>query len=114
MKKLIAAAGLGAAVAVSSLLGAGTANAYDNETYFLQLQVSHGWTIWNPAGHVAKAYQVCNQLDQGTNGYAVRDNVYYSNGPWSLSEATSFVQDSATALCPWTWDSSPTPLQRLT
>ena len=40
MKKLIAAAGLGAAVALGSLVGAGTASAYGDETYFLVIGYS--------------------------------------------------------------------------
>ena len=110
MKKLLAAAGLGAAIAIGSLAGAGTASAYSDETYFLDLQVSHGWTIWDPAGwtiwdpagHVAKARYTCSQLEY-RSGYDVANELYYANGPWDRSGSQVFVQDSATALCPWTW-----------
>jgi hypothetical protein len=82
---------------------AAPANAYTDETYFLQLQVAHGWEIWNPAVHVAQARQVCDRLSYGENGYQVTDDTYYTHGPWTRSEAMSFVQDAATALYPWTW-----------
>ena len=42
MNKILAAAVLGAAIAIGSLAGAGTASAYSDETYFLDLQVAHG------------------------------------------------------------------------
>jgi Protein of unknown function (DUF732) len=109
MKKVIAAAGLGAALL---LTGAGTASADSDETYFLDLQVSHGWQIWDPSAHVAMARYACSKL-QYTNGYAVADELYWANGPWTRSASQVFVQDAATALCPWTWAGGSRPtLQR--
>jgi Protein of unknown function (DUF732) len=105
-KKITKAALVGgaAAAAIAATVGlASPASAYSDETYFLDLQVAHGWTIWDPVGHVAKARNVCYQLSSGVNGYTVRDNVYFANYSWNRSAAASFVQDSATALCPWTW-----------
>ena len=105
MKTITKAALMGgaAAAAIAATVGvAAPANAYSDETYFLDLQVSHGWVIWDPAGHVAKARNVCYQLNYA-NGYQVTSNVYYANGPWSWDTAHEFVNDSATALCPWKW-----------
>ncbi len=57
MKKLLAAAGIGAAIAIGSLTGAGTASADQRRTYFLdQLNVSHGIDdLGLQPGDVAKA-----------------------------------------------------------
>ena len=107
MKKVIAVAGLGAAIALGSLAGAGTASAESVETYFLQLQVSHGWTIWDPTAHVAKARYACAELAYET-GYQVADELYWANSSsaWTRAGSMQFVQDAATALCPWTYASA--------
>ena len=111
MRKITKAAlagGVAAATIAAPLVGAGTANAESGETYFLSLQVAHGWQIWDPAAHVAKAYSVCNRLGY-ESGIAVINEVYYENGSWAWETAHSFVNDAATALCPWTWTNSPNP-----
>ena len=61
MKKVIAAAGLGAAVAIGSLLGAGTASA-TTQDYLNSLEYSYSIDIWDYPLVVNQGYTVCGML----------------------------------------------------
>jgi hypothetical protein len=64
MKKLVAAAGIGAALTIGSLSGAGTASA--SPLSYLQSLNNHGLTVYNTAEAVSSGYQICNRLNYTT------------------------------------------------
>jgi hypothetical protein len=97
MKKVLTAAGIGAALA---LAGAGVANAYSDETYFLDLQVAHGWIIWDPGQHVRAAHWTCDRLNYETGDYVLPELASLNPGS-TYAENTQFLWDAITALCPW-------------
>ena len=86
MKKLIAAAGLGAAVAVGSLVGAGTANASSGS--FIDQINAHGWHETNPGYLLNLGYRTCSFLNSGYSVTSVVNDVYYRTDAatsWSQS-----------------------------
>ena len=66
MKKLIAAAGLGAAVAIGSLVSTGTASATTNDAVFLQVLAERGiYGVGGPDyGLIQTGHAVCIDLDE--------------------------------------------------
>ena len=100
MKNVIAAAGLGAAVAIGSLAGAGTASA--NTTTFLSALHSAGWysNENGDASLVNNGRLVCEMLDNGNTQWAVTNAVYQhtdSNVDWA--DAQEFVRVAEIHLC---------------
>ncbi len=101
MKKVIAAAGIGAALTIGSLSGAGTASA--DELSYLQMLNYRGFTIYNTALALASGYSVCNDLNYNT-GDVVATHVFY-NSSWAdiptRDTAAAMVLTSVEELCPW-------------
>jgi hypothetical protein len=100
MKKVLAVAGLGAAIAATSLLGAGTASA--DTSSFLYSVHSTGW--YSPqngdASLVKNGMLVCKWLAQGYSEYSVVDSVYHNTGSdVSWSDAREFVYKAEAHLC---------------
>jgi hypothetical protein len=102
MKKILAVAGLGAAI-VGSLLGAGTANASDDS--FLNYVAAK--TGYYPANYhdmqtaVAVGHGVCNQIDTyGVPGVKMSVDQGISSG-FSGYETGYIVAGAVNELCPW-------------
>jgi hypothetical protein len=114
MKKLIAAAGLGAALAVAPLAAAGTASAYTSAEYnFLQLQASHGYLVYEfPQLYVRTAYWVCDRLNYETGDYLVPE-LLAGNPDRTYQDEATFMWDSVNALCPWHDHRTSSILQRM-
>ncbi len=98
MKKLLAAAGLGAAVTIGSLAGAGTANASDSF-----LGAIHDAGFYNPNGDYVLVYQgnqVCNLLNLGYSEAQVQ-NYIYNNTSASVgwADAGQFVAIADDYMC---------------
>ena len=106
MKKLIAAAGLGAAVTIGSLVGAGTANA--SEGSYLQA-LSYSLNIYSPETAINAGYLICNELAQGyTYSEEAWSLVRGANGPWgrghyTYADAWAQVAAAHNELCPSVW-----------
>ena len=99
MNKVIATVGLGAAIAIGSLAGAGTASASDS---FLDAVHSAGFYN-NGGGDSALMYQgnqVCNLLNLGYSEYAVQNQVYIHTGySVSWADAGQFVAIAEDYVC---------------
>ena len=98
MKKLLAAAGLGAAVTIGSLVGAGTASASPSGF----INAVHNEGISAPAGNTAlyrNGYLVCQWLDQGYSVRSVINEVYYASD-FPSGTSGGFVGISVRELCP--------------
>ena len=99
MKKLLAAAGLGAAVALGSLAGAGTASASDGF-----LDAVHDAGFYTASGSntslIYNGNQVCNFGNLGYSEYAIQNWVYLHTGPsigWA--DAGQFVAIAEDYMC---------------
>ena len=98
MKKLIAVAGLGAAITLGSLVGAGTANA-DSGSFLGSLD-NAGFYNTN-GGHSAElrlGYGICQNLYGGWSYNEVVNDLYYGS-PMSWSDARQFVSIANGHLC---------------
>jgi hypothetical protein len=102
MKKVLAAAGIGAALIAGPLVGVGTASASGDLSY-LQMRNYRGFTIYNTAMALASGYSVCNSLNYKT-GDIVTEEVFY-NSSWTdipnRGWAWALVETSVEELCPW-------------
>ena len=105
MKKVIAVTGLGAAVALGSLAGAGTASA--SEDGFLNYVYSK--TGYYPATYeamntsVAVGHGICNQISTyGEDGVYLSIDQGISSG-FSGYDTVYIVAGALTELCPWNW-----------
>ena len=76
MTKLIAAAGVGAALAIAPLAVAGTASA-DSGTFVNQLN-AHNWHDSYPGSLLNLGYRTCSFLNSGYSVASVVNNVDYS------------------------------------
>ena len=99
MKKILAAAGLGAAVALGSLAGAGTASASDGF-----LDAVHDAGFYTASGSntslIYNGNQVCNFGNLGYSEYAIQNWVYLHTGPsigWA--DAGQFVAIAEDYMC---------------
>ena len=98
MKKLIAAAGLGAAVTIGSLVGAGTANA-SSDTFIDQLN-AHGWYDSYPGSLLNQGYRICSFLNSGYSVASVVNDTYYrTDASVGTAEAYQFVSLADDYLC---------------
>ena len=99
MKKLIAVAGLGAAVAVGSLLGAGTASADSGS--FVNALNANGWHDIGWSGSALNlGYRTCGFLNAGYSWNTVVNDVYYNTtAATSWSDANQFVSLADSYLC---------------
>ena len=99
MKKLIAAAGIGAALAIAPLAVAGTANAYSSDTFIDQIN-AHGWHETAPGYLLNLGYRECGYLNSGYSWTAVVNDVYYStDAGTSWASANQFVSLANGYLC---------------
>jgi hypothetical protein len=102
MKKLIAAAGIGAAVIAGPLVGAGAANAdsaYDNYR-FLQGLNNNGINVTNTSAAISHGHTVCAMLSNGSTAYDAQKWVYYANDPLAWQGAYNEVGVAAQYYCP--------------
>jgi hypothetical protein len=98
MKKVIAVAGIGAAIAVGTLMGAGAANA--SEGSFIYAANNEGWYDNNPGGTVRLGYQVCNLLHSGYSEYTAMDWVYHhTDSTVTIADAGQLVSMAEDHLC---------------
>ncbi len=100
MKKIIAAAGLGAAVTIGSLVGAGTASANATDDFLSRVH-SEGISS-SERGDASLIYNgnlVCRWLDSGTTVVGVLENVYYGTA-LNSSESGAFVGIAVSEFCP--------------
>ena len=110
MKKLIAAAGLGAAL-LAGVLGPGTASAEtgaafsyptspsaDATFYRVLTTGSHAMTVWNFPLVRAQGLEACQRWD---NGVMLLDAVHalMYEGPYSFDQANAITSSAATAYC---------------
>ena len=101
MKKALAAAGIGAAVTIGSLAGAGTANA--SQLGYLQMLNYRGFYITDTASALATGYNICEQLNYNT-GDIVSEYVFMHSSWAEISTregALMVVLTSVEQLCPW-------------
>jgi hypothetical protein len=98
MKKLIAAAGLGAAVAVGVLAGAGPASA-SSGTFVRELN-AHGWYDSYPGSLLNQGYRVCSFLNSGYSVASVVNDTYYrTDYTVGTAKAYEFVSLANNYLC---------------
>jgi hypothetical protein len=104
MKKLIAAAGLGAAIAIGSLAGAGTAsaNAAQDNYEFIQSLNNNGISVTDLSAAISYGHGICANIADGATGVDEQNRVYY-NTPWNFTwnMAYNYVGAAAEAFCPW-------------
>ena len=105
MKKLIAAAGIGAALIAGPLAGAGTASASDDG--FLNYVYSK--TGYYPADYqgmqtsVAVGHGICNQIStHGEDGVYLSIDQGISSG-FSGYDTGYIIVGALNELCPWNW-----------
>ena len=82
MKKLIAAAGIGAALTIGPLAVAGTASAWPGRLRYVGEMTNRGG-CYNAAGNsamVARGHEICQYLDWGYSQYQVQDYAYRNTG----------------------------------
>ena len=98
MKKFLVVAGLGAAVAVSSLLGAGSANASSGQ--FIDQINARGWHETSPGYLLNLGYRTCSFLNSGYSVKSVVNDVYYrTDAATSWSQSYEFVSVADSFLC---------------
>ena len=104
MKKIIAVAGLGAAIAIGSLTGAGTASA-DSGTRFLDQLNDYGIHVYDSSQAIATGHRLCNEMYYAS-GYAVANRLYRTTS-WSdvpnRETARLWVGAAADNFCPEAW-----------
>ena len=99
MKKLIAAAGIGAALATGALAVAPGASA-SPYGFLNRMHVEGFWSTAGDAGMLQNGYWICNQLDAGWTPAAATaalsaGNYYYDGS------AGKFAAIATIELCPW-------------
>ena len=102
MKKVLAAAGIGAALTVGSLAGSGSASAdssYDNYRYLQGLN-NNGIYVYNTAVILSQAHTICAMLDNGDTAYDAQRWAYYANGPLAWRGAYNQVGLAVRYFCP--------------
>ncbi len=115
MKKLIAVAGLGAAITVGSLVGAGTASATTNDAVFLQVLAERGiYGVGGPDyGLIQTGHAVCIDLQNGvpfnSEVWALQQFSQMGGGVLDPGAAGYFIGASQAAYCPWTDTPAPQP-----
>ena len=98
MKKLIAAAGIGAALAIAPLAVAGTANA-SSGTFIDQVN-AYGWHETVRGATLNLGYRACGFLNSGYSWNSVVNDVYYrTDAGTSWSDANTFVSLADSYLC---------------
>ena len=105
MKKVLAAAGIGAAVAIGSLVGAGAANASEDG----YLNFVYNKTGYYPADYehmqtsVAVGHTICHQISTyGEDGMYLSIDQGISSG-FSGEETGYIIVGALNELCPWNW-----------
>lgn len=99
MKRLLAAAGLGAAIAIGSLVGAGAANAS-----YTFIDAIHDAGFYNTfdgdTALIRQGNQVCDWLNLGYSEYQIQRHVYYNTGASvSWAGAGQFVAIAEDYMC---------------
>ncbi len=98
MKKVIAVAGLGAALVVAPLAVAGTANA-DSDVFVDELN-AHGWYDAYPGSLLNQGYHVCWFLNSGYSVASVVNDTYYrTDYSVGTADAYEFVALADDYLC---------------
>ena len=98
MKKPLAAAAIGAAIALGSLFGAGTASA-GSSTFIDELNY-HGWYDGAPGSLLNQGYRTCELLNSGWPVNDVIADVYHrADNTVGWSKAREFVALAADYLC---------------
>jgi hypothetical protein len=105
MKKALAVAGLGAAVAVTSLLGAGTASAdyYDAGSNYAYIQGlnNNGIEIYNVSVVLNQGHTICSMLSSGNySAYDAQIYLLRANPRLSKLGAYNWVGVATGHLCP--------------
>ena len=96
MKKILAAAGIGAAIAIGSLVGAGTANA---DTSSFLYEVDHSGLGGDDSAELALGRQVCHWIQ--VDRYPHMDVVTYvaRKNTWSYVDANDFAWAARLNIC---------------
>ena len=107
MKKALAAAGLGAALTLGSLVGASPASAYSgSEVSYLNALNYNGFVTYNANWAINTGWQICNSLNYENGNAAAVD--LFANTSWAdvpnLHVAQIWVNTAADTLCPWVWN----------
>ena len=79
MKKLIAAAGIGAALTIAPLAVAGTASA-SNGSYVSEMTNAGFYNTAGNSAMVARGHEICQYLDWGYSQYQVQDYAIRNTG----------------------------------
>jgi hypothetical protein len=106
MKKLIAVAGLGAAITLGTLAGAGAAHADSGYTNYRYLQGlnNNGIYILNTNVAISHGHVVCNMLDNGNTAYDAQRWLATANPTLARRGAYNWVGVAAEYYCPWNND----------
>ena len=98
LKKVIASSILAGAIAIGSLVGAGSASASSQS--FLNAINANGWTETVPGYLLDEGYQACAIIGQGYGEYAAVSDVYaHTNLNTTWGEAQWFVNTAQRHLC---------------
>ena len=102
MKKLIAAAGIGAALTVCSLVGAGAASADSGQDNYRYLQglSNNGIYVSNTAVALSHGHTVCSILRNGGDGYTAQTWLVNANPGLGWNGAYNQVGLAAEYFCP--------------
>jgi hypothetical protein len=101
MKKLLAVAGLGAAVAIGSLTGAGAANAtpYQDSQYVACVAVDQLYSTHGPSAVAARGREIANHISSGwRDPLHERDWVYYNTDSEIGVTDANFMVNCATQI----------------
>jgi hypothetical protein len=115
MKKTLAAA-VGVAIAIGSLVGAGTANATTGDATFLQALANGGINNVNGPDYmlIQTGHLVCIDLQNGipfsSEVWALQQASQMRGGVLSPDAAGFFISTAQSAYCPWTWSYTPAPV----
>ena len=115
MKKTLAVAGLGAAIALGSLVGAGTASATTSDASLLQMLANGGIYSANGPdyGLIQTGHMVCIDLMNGVSFnsevWALQQFSQMGGGVLSHGDAGYFISTAQYAYCPWTYGYTPAP-----
>ena len=101
MKKLIAAAGLGAAVTLGSLAGAGVASATTSEDNFVTMVNNTGiYSHDGDYGLLQVGYGACGQMRSGWSAGAIASDIAWYGSNITYSQGLNEVYYAAVYLCP--------------
>ena len=102
MKKLIAAAGLGAALATGALAIAPAASATPVEnTMFLQSLVNKGWQVWDVSGMIYRGETVCSDIDNISGWTGLDERRWlFNNTAYTWNESSEIVDSAVYNICP--------------